>query len=101
MIVAPNRTGLWAHADHTPFGQGQPYSQRQVDRLLERAMFRAERHRPALFVPPTGWKLLLQSHMAWEHAGRLLLPGLAGVILTEAVKDAYAPIPAVAVARRE
>ena len=105
LVVAANRTGLWAHTDNNPFGQGQPYSQGQVDRLLGRAMFRAERHRPALFVPPADWPLLLRSHMAWEHAGRALLPGLAGVILTEAVKDAYAGVgatatPAVAALRR-
>src|SRR5208283_4529115 len=26
LLVAPNRTGLWAHLDTTPFGHGQPYS---------------------------------------------------------------------------
>jgi SAM-dependent methyltransferase len=44
LVVAANRTGLWAHAESTPFGQGQPYSQGQVDRLLARSMFRPERH---------------------------------------------------------
>jgi SAM-dependent methyltransferase len=93
LVVAANRTGLWAHVDSTPFGQGQPYSQGQVDRLLARAMFRPERHGRALFVPPTNWRVLLRTHAMWEHAGRTLLPQLAGALLTEAVKDAYAAVP--------
>jgi SAM-dependent methyltransferase len=93
LVVAANRTGLWANAESTPFGQGQPYSQRQVDRLLARAMFRPERHSRALFVPPANWRLLLRTHALWEHAGRALLPQLAGALLTEAVKDAYAAVP--------
>ncbi len=93
LVVAANRTGLWANAEGTPFGQGQPYSQGQVDRLLARAMFRPERHTRALFVPPTNWRVLLRTHQLWEHAGRLLLPQLAGALLTEAVKDAYAAVP--------
>ena len=28
IIVAPNRRGLWARVDTTPFGHGQPYSRR-------------------------------------------------------------------------
>ncbi len=93
LVVAANRTGLWAHAESTPFGQGQPYSQGQVDRLLVRSMFRPERHSRALFVPPANWRFLLRTHALWEHAGRALLPQLAGVLLTEAVKDAYAAVP--------
>ncbi len=95
LVVAANRTGLWANAESTPFGQGQPYSQAQVDRLLARAMFRPERHSRALFVPPANWRLLLRTHALWEHAGRALLPQLAGALLTEAVKDAYAAVPIV------
>lgn len=29
IVVAPNRIGLWAHLDRTPFGHGHPYSGRQ------------------------------------------------------------------------
>jgi SAM-dependent methyltransferase len=100
LVLAANRTGLWAHMDSTPFGQGQPYSQRQIDRLLVSGMFRAERHSRALFVPPTGWSLLQRSHRLWELAGHALLPQLAGVILTEAAKDAYAAVPTLEPARR-
>ena len=51
LVVAPNRMGVWAHVDSTPFGQGQPYSQGQIDRLLATGMFRPERRDKALFTP--------------------------------------------------
>jgi SAM-dependent methyltransferase len=100
LVIAANRTGLWAHAESTPFGHGQPYSQTQIDRLLARGMFRPERHSRALFVPPTNWNFVIRSQAAWERIGRLLMPQLAGVVLTEAIKDAYAAVPTAAVARR-
>ena len=100
MAVAPNRTGLWAHADSTPFGQGQPYSRPQLNRLLAEAMFRAERHDRALFVPPGRAGLLLRTAPAWEAVGHALLPELGGVTIVEAVKDTYAALPVTAPARR-
>ena len=36
LIVAPNRSGMWAYLEATPFGHGQPYSFGQVGRLLTR-----------------------------------------------------------------
>jgi SAM-dependent methyltransferase len=99
LVVAPNRTGLWAHADRTPFGQGQPYSRGQLNRLLASGMFRAERQDTALFVPPaSSW--LLRTAPLWESVGHALAPHLAGVTITEAVKDTYAAMPLVAPARR-
>jgi hypothetical protein len=84
----------------TPFGQGQPYSQGQIDRLLASGMFRPERRDRALFTPPTHLNLILRTARFWERLGRTLIPQLAGVSLTEAVKDVYAAVPATAVARR-
>jgi SAM-dependent methyltransferase len=101
LVVAPNRMGLWAHVDSTPFGQGQPYSQGQIDRLLATGMFRPERRDRALFMPPTHMALLLRMARFWESLGRTLAPQLAGVTLTEAVKDVYAAVPATAVMRRK
>src|SRR5262245_5412832 len=30
ILVVPNRRGVWARLDNTPFGQGRPYSRRQL-----------------------------------------------------------------------
>jgi SAM-dependent methyltransferase len=95
IVVVPNRRGLWALADGTPFGQGQPYSPGQISRLLTGAMFRIERRDAALFWPPTPFRLVLRGARAWERTGRLLAPQLAGVTITEAAKDSYAAIPVV------
>lgn len=93
LVVAPNRVGVWAHVEGTPFGHGQPYSPGQIGRLLAGSLFRVERRDTALFVPPVRHRLLLRGAAAWEAGGRWFAPQLAGVTITEAVKDVYAAIP--------
>jgi len=93
LVVAPNRRGLWAYVESTPFGQGQPYSPGQIGRLLAASLFRVERRDTALYLPPTGMRLVLRGARVWERAGRRFVPQLAGLTLTEAVKDMYAAVP--------
>jgi len=100
IIVAANRRGMWAQLESTPFGQGRPYSAGQLDRLLAKALFCVERRDTALFVPPVQLRLMLRSAPAWDAVGRSVLPGFAGVTITEAVKDLYAAVPIAAPARR-
>ena len=100
LVVAPNRRGMWAHVESTPFGQGQPYSPGQIDRLLRASMFAAERRDTALYLPPADWRVLLRSAPMWERGGRLLMPSFAGVTISEAVKDLYAAMPTRQVLRR-
>jgi hypothetical protein len=102
MLVVPNRVGMWAHLDRTPFGHGQPYSRGQIERLLARHLFRAERQESALFVPPYGLSRLGSAAPVLERCGRLVCPRLAGVFIVEAEKDLFAAMPAgtVAVRRR-
>ena len=97
IVVVPNRLGLWAHLERTPFGHGQPYSPGQIERLLRRQMFQVEQRRGALFVPPFQSRLLLRGAGAWERLGRPLFPRFAGVMLVEAVKDFAALVPTGAV----
>jgi SAM-dependent methyltransferase len=100
LVVTPNRLGMWAHAESTPFGQGQPYSPSQVGRLLADALFRVERTDTALFVPPSRSRLILRSARLWERSGRLLAPSFSGVTISEGVKDVYAAVPQGAQIRR-
>jgi SAM-dependent methyltransferase len=100
MLVVPNRVGMWAHLDRTPFGHGQPYSRGQIERLLARHLFRAERKETALFVPPYGLRLMGSAAPVLERCGRLVCPRLAGVFIVEAEKDLFGGVPAGAVAVR-
>jgi SAM-dependent methyltransferase len=98
MVVAPNRLGCWALFDHTPFGQGRPYSRGQLSRLLEAQLFHVLRREAALFVPPFPWRFALQGARLWEVLGRAVARRFAGVTLIEAEKDMFAALPAGAVA---
>lgn len=98
LAVVPNRAGMWAHLDRTPFGHGQPYSRGQLERLLARHLFRPERRDAALFVPPYGLRWAGRAAPPLERAGRLVCPRIAGVLLMEAEKDLFAAMPAGAVA---
>jgi SAM-dependent methyltransferase len=92
IVVVPNRRGLWARVDTTPFGNGRPYSRDQLNRLLGDAMFTPQGWDSALHVPPFDLGFLVRSGMAWERIGARLWPGFAGVLIVEASKQMFAPV---------
>lgn len=96
LALVPNRAGVWAHAERTPFGDGRPYSAGQLSRLLTDCLFQPERRAGGLFMPPFGPAPSLALARRMERTGRAVAPGLSGLLLAEAVKDQYAAIPAVA-----
>lgn len=90
LIVVPNRRGLWARAEWTPFGRGTPYSSGQVEDFLRGNLFIPERTQGALFIPPFKSQTLLRSAGWWEKLGQKLCPGMGGLIFVEASKQIYA-----------
>lgn len=90
LVIVPNRLGLWARADWTPFGHGVPYTAGQVIHLLRDHCFVPERTESALFMPPFRSFLVLRSAYTVEAFGRFFFPGLAGVVMIEAGKQVYA-----------
>ena len=90
MVVVPNRRGIWARFDHTPFGHGQPYSTEQIHRMLRDAMFAPIRTERALFVPPSHRQFVVTSAPAWEKIGGRWLQPWSGVVMVEAAKQIYA-----------
>jgi SAM-dependent methyltransferase len=94
LLVVPNRRGLWARLDTTPFGYGSPFSKSQLNRLLKKAMFSPETWEYALYMPPFNWRILFRWPLAWERLGLVLWPTFSGVIIVEATKQVYAAIPA-------
>lgn len=92
LFVVPNRSGLWARRDATPFGYGRPYSTGQLEAQLLRHGFQKESHAAALFGPPSEKRFWLRSSGMWERAGRHVLTSLAGgVFLVEASKLTQSP----------
>jgi SAM-dependent methyltransferase len=94
MAVVPNRRGLWARMDTTPFGQGRPYSRSQITQLLRDAWFTPTGWGEALYVPPVSRNWFLRSAGAWERTGATLSAPFAGVHIVEATKQVYRAIPA-------
>jgi SAM-dependent methyltransferase len=93
LIVVPNRRGLWAQLDTTPFGHGQPYSRSQLAKLLKEAMFSPEDWQYALYMPPFGWRVLLRWPVFFERLGLVLWPAFSGVLVVEASKQIYGAVP--------
>lgn len=92
MMVVPNRRGVWARLDRTPFGQGRPYSRTQLEDLLSEAMFAPLEWSQALYVPPVESRMVIRSATAFERIGARLSRGFGGVILVEARKELAVPI---------
>jgi SAM-dependent methyltransferase len=94
LVVVPNRRGLWARMDTTPFGQGRPYSRSQITGLLRDTWFTPMSWGEALYVPPVSRAWFLRSAVAWERAGATISAPFNGVHLVEASKQVYRVIPA-------
>ncbi len=92
LVVVPNRAGLWSRSDRTPFGFGRPYSLTQLENQLKLHAFLPERHRAALYQPPSHKRFWLKTGMFWEQTGRRITSHFAGgVLIVEASKRVPAP----------
>ena len=61
LVVAPNRRGIWARLDRTPFGSGRPYTMSQLSQLLRDEQFTPVGSDAALFIPPAKSRVMLRS----------------------------------------
>src|SRR3546814_19829600 len=76
LVVVPNRRGIWARTDRTPFGQGHPYSPSQLSRLLRDHMFTPSRTVGPRLLPPTRPAALPGPAPARARGGHPLHPPL-------------------------
>lgn len=91
IIIVPNRRGIWARTDSTPFGYGRPYSRGQLEKLLIDHMFTPRQWDHALFMPPLARNFFVRSAVAWERMGGRFAQGFSGVLVVEAGKEMAAP----------
>lgn len=91
LIIVPNRTGLWARRDVTPFGHGRPYSLGQLEAQLRAASLEPVGHSAALYGPPSERRFWMRMSGVAERVGRRLdAQRLAGAIIVEVARTAYA-----------
>ena len=86
IVIVPNRRGLWAISDMTPFGQGQPFSRGQLAKLLKDAKFSIATIDPAFIAPPQAGPAILR---AVEPFAKLGLSGFAGLNIAVATKQVH------------
>jgi len=91
IFVVPNRAGLWARRDATPFGFGRPYSLGQLENFLRQHSLEPVAHSAALYGPPAQRRFWMRMANMAERMGRKLdAQRLAGALVVEVVKTAYA-----------
>ncbi len=93
VIVVPNRRGLWARFETTPFGNGRPYSKGQMMRLLRDANFTPGGWNEALLFPPSNNRAVMRATQWLETLGHRLAVPFAGALVVEAQKRMYQGVP--------
>ncbi len=93
LLVAPNRTSLWAQLERSPFAVGRPFSRGELDRLLRGALFEPLTWDRALYVPPFRGRRLVRTGAGWDRVLRRIVPALSGVHIVEAGKTFYGAVP--------
>ena len=92
LFIVPNRAGLWARRDRTPFGYGRPYSSSQLETQLRKHQFLPERHLGALYQVPSAKRVWMKSGAAFENIGKKVPTMMAGgAFMVEATKLVYPP----------
>lgn len=99
VVIAPNRLGMWARAEWSPFGHGRPFSQGQLANQLRDCLFVQERAFEMLFIPPVRISVVFRAAGVWEGVGKAVYPALGGLHMIEASKQLYAPTGSKAEAR--
>lgn len=94
MIIVPNRRGMWARLDHSPFAYGRPFSKGQLSHLLRDTMFAPVCWSDALHFGPFGGKAFLGSARLVERLGGRFWPAFSGVLIVEATKLLRQGLPA-------
>jgi len=90
VIIASNRSGLWARSEKSPFGAGRPFTRTQLRTALKHTGFIPTVWSGALYAPPVSRLTGARNTLMAEQFGELVWPSFSGLILVEAVKRLYA-----------
>lgn len=93
LIITPNRRGIWARFDSTPFGHGNPYTMTQLSNLLRGNLFTPLHTRRGLYTIPSQLRLMGLINPLWESMGKNMMQKFSGLIGIEASKQVYAAHP--------
>jgi len=101
LFILPNRSGMWARLDGTPFALGRPYSSGQIATLLRDHGFQMLDNRSALFFPPRNTRRWLRWAMWLERIGQRMarLRG-GGVLVVRARRAESSPGNGLAIKNR-
>ncbi|WP_417718402.1 class I SAM-dependent methyltransferase [Salipiger sp.] len=91
LFVVPNRSGLWARSDATPFGFGRPYSLSQLDAQLKAHDFIRQNYCSVLYQPPSDRRMWMKTAPAWERMGRAIPAVMAGGVLMVLASKRHPP----------
>lgn len=81
IFIVPNRAGLWARNDRTPYGFGRPYSQGQLEAQLKAHNFLIEGHTATLYQPPSQRRFWRRSGLMAEKMAQMLPAKFAGGVI--------------------
>lgn len=89
LFTLPNRRGVWARFDHTPLGQGHPYTMTQMNTLLNKNGFLITKKSRCIYFPPLKNPFVVPFAHIMERIGHRLFGKFSGVITIEATKKVY------------
>ncbi|MHA6324857.1 methyltransferase domain-containing protein [Roseivivax sp. CAU 1753] len=93
LFIVPNRSGLWARSDRTPFGHGRPYSLGQLEQLLSYHDFLPDAHVSLLYQPPSSRRFWMKTGPFWERTGRAIPAFMAGGVVAVRAAKRHPPRP--------
>lgn len=93
ILIIPNRRGIWARSDKTPFGHGRPFSRSQLMSLLGDTMFNIKTAKRILYTPPFLCRAHKSVSLGFEKFGPKILPTFGGLLYFELSKRQFIEPP--------
>ncbi|ATO57997.1 Methyltransferase domain-containing protein [Bartonella sp. 1-1C] len=89
IVIVPNRYGLWARNDRTPFGYGKSYSRQQIVRLLRETNFITESVKEIVHYMPSLSCISRLFSFFYKSLASHIFPYFGGLLMCSAEKHVY------------